>query len=491
MSKFCRFAFIPSALISDWLLYADRLLIRYAPFFSGGGYCSEATAFVIELAKRVPLRIVQHGDGYNGQYMEGLSETTVTTLQQLYSAGEVQPSNSVVICHSEPGAWSPPGQPRSSWEHVSCPPPGALYAVGRTMFETDRLPDGWAPRLNAMDEIWVPSQHSFEVFAAGGVETTKLRIVGEPIDTEFFDPAHSGPPYELPPPSPTASTAAGGTGTAAAATTTRFISVFKWEPRKAWDVLLQAYFAEFSGTTDSVHLYLLTNPYHNEGLDFNAEVQNVARSLDLSVESLPPVEILPRGVPQERLPALLNAMDAFVLPSRGEGWGRPHVEAMAMGLPVIATNWSGPTEYVRRHSHCALCFRTYVLYRCCCRYLTPRLCSLYYIRSSPALLAHLLRPQLDTANGYPVALDRTKSPDGLTEVKEGPFAGHRWAEPSVASLREALRNVVEDRDLAERKGQRARQIMVEKYAPAKLADTLEEHLHRIKDLLNQPDQKEL
>ena len=61
----------------------------------------------------------------------------------------------------------------------------------------------------------------------------------------------------------------------------------------------------------------------------------------------------------------------------------------------------------------------------------------------------------------------------------------------MASLREALRNVVEDRDLAERKGQRARQIMVEKYAPAKLADTVEEHLRRIKDLLNQPDQKEL
>ena len=28
------------------------------------------------------------------------------------------------------------------------------------------------------------------------------------------------------------------------------------------------------------------------------------------------------------MPALLLAMDAFVLPSRGEGWGRPHVEAM-------------------------------------------------------------------------------------------------------------------------------------------------------------------
>ena len=25
---------------------------------------------------------------------------------------------------------------------------------------------------------------------------------------------------------------------------------------------------------------------------------------------------------------------------------RPHVEAMAMGLPVIATNWSGPTAFL-------------------------------------------------------------------------------------------------------------------------------------------------
>ena len=31
---------------------------------------------------------------------------------------------------------------------------------------------------------------------------------------------------------------------------------------------------------------------------------------------------------------------------RGEGWGRPHVEAMAMAKPVIATNWSGPTAFL-------------------------------------------------------------------------------------------------------------------------------------------------
>jgi glycosyltransferase involved in cell wall biosynthesis len=35
-----------------------------------------------------------------------------------------------------------------------------------------------------------------------------------------------------------------------------------------------------------------------------------------------------------------------VLPTRGEGWGLPLAEAMSMGLPVITTNWSGPTAFV-------------------------------------------------------------------------------------------------------------------------------------------------
>ena len=49
-------------------------------------------------------------------------------------------------------------------------------------------------------------------------------------------------------------------------------------------------------------------------------------------------------VVQAELPSLYLAVDAFVLPSRGEGWGRPVMEAMAMGLPSIATNWSGTGE---------------------------------------------------------------------------------------------------------------------------------------------------
>jgi hypothetical protein len=39
-----------------------------------------------------------------------------------------------------------------------------------------------------------------------------------------------------------------------------FLSVFKWEPRKGWDVLLDAYVHEFSGD-EPVELHIVTKPF--------------------------------------------------------------------------------------------------------------------------------------------------------------------------------------------------------------------------------------
>ncbi len=43
---------------------------------------------------------------------------------------------------------------------------------------------------------------------------------------------------------------------------------------------------------------------------------------------------------------LLAALDVFVMPSRSEGWGLAALEAMAAGLPVIASNTGGLAEIV-------------------------------------------------------------------------------------------------------------------------------------------------
>lgn len=60
--------------------------------------------------------------------------------------------------------------------------------VGRTAFGTDRIPDGWAERCNALDEIWVPNEFNRETFTASGVDAQKVRVLRTGVDTQRFRP---------------------------------------------------------------------------------------------------------------------------------------------------------------------------------------------------------------------------------------------------------------------------------------------------------------
>lgn len=51
-------------------------------------------------------------------------------------------------------------------------------------------------------------------------------------------------------------------------------------------------------------------------------------------------------LPQQACALRLQQADVLVLPSLFECGGAVVLEAMAMGLPVIATAWGGPTDYL-------------------------------------------------------------------------------------------------------------------------------------------------
>lgn len=53
------------------------------------------------------------------------------------------------------------------------------------------------------------------------------------------------------------------------------------------------------------------------------------------------------GVPSDRLPEILASADVYVQPSRREGFGVALVEALATGLPAVATRSGGPETIVR------------------------------------------------------------------------------------------------------------------------------------------------
>jgi glycosyltransferase involved in cell wall biosynthesis len=119
----------------------------------------------------------------------------------------------------------------------------------------------------------------------------------------------------------------------------RLFSNGKWETRKALDLLIRAFTQEFSAAEDNVELIILTRPFH-DNTTWEEKMEPFSSSSSSSRVSLMV------DVPFSLLPNLYASMNGFVLPSRGEGWGRPYSESMAMGLPVIATNWSGHTAYM-------------------------------------------------------------------------------------------------------------------------------------------------
>ena len=258
------------------------------------------------------------------------------------------------------------------------------------MFETDRLPDGWAGRLNKMDEVWVPTHFHRAIFVGAGV--ANVHVVGEPVDVDRFTP--DGPRYDI------------------ASDEFLVLSVFKWERRKGWDILLKAWHeAQIDGI-----LVIITNAYHSSA-DFARQMETyVTETLgdDRGLAALGKVKIL-SSLSDADMEALYRRADLVALPTRGEGWGRPHVEAMASGTPVAATNWSGPTAY------------------------------------------------LDESVGFPLAWT------GLEAVGEGPFASHQWAAPDAAHLAAIFAEAVADPARLKELGAAARRRMVERYAPSPIS----------------------
>ncbi|KAK3274364.1 hypothetical protein CYMTET_17449 [Cymbomonas tetramitiformis] len=205
----------------------------FAPFLSGGGYCSEAISFITALAQRTELAkklyITPFADSDNPVFYRGLDLKTQSTMKELFRSPRASARGHVVICHSEPGAWNPP-----LYSTTPCPPnkyDEAQYVIGRTMFETDRLTPEHVKRCNRMNEVWVPSEFHREVFAAAGVERSKLVKMPEPVDVEFFTPANE--PLQL----PQGQLVFGSARPQAASFS--FLSIFKWEDRKGWDVLVR------------------------------------------------------------------------------------------------------------------------------------------------------------------------------------------------------------------------------------------------------------
>ena len=283
--------------------------------------------------------------------------------------------------------------------------------VARLMTESASLRNtpGVLDCAMAATEVWTPTAFHAEVFIHAGVPEAKVQVIPEAVDPVLFAPSAAAP--LLPPQTWPMLSLQGGVpevppavhvdiSNNAAATVPatdppaefEFLSVFKWERRKGWDVLLDAYWAAF-GPSDPVVLRLRTwKPHWEPGTsDLNVDIERYARQKRRQVPSGPfdrtfsdtidsssgggggdsasydrtttPFRTFQRhelarvdwlGSPDNPHPEALTRAQllqeyreahAFVLPTRGEGWGLPVAEAMTLGLPTLVPAWSGPSAY--------------------------------------------------------------------------------------------------------------------------------------------------
>ena len=120
---------------------------------------------------------------------------------------------------------------------------------------------------------------------------------------------------------------------------TRFISAASINYGKGFDILIRAY-AEVIQTRPDIHLTIM-----GDGPELNA-IRSLAAELKLDEGDSAGMVTFTGPFVRSEFAEALNHSDVFVLASRSETFGIVYAEALAAGVPVIATKCGGPEDFI-------------------------------------------------------------------------------------------------------------------------------------------------
>jgi len=275
------------------------------------------------------------------------------------------------------------------------------YNIAYFAWELPEFPDDWVSSFDYYDEIWCPSDFSRAAIAEKS-----------PLPVLTFPHAINVPP-------PTEDTATLRARLHLPADSFLFLTLFdlnsyaeRKNPRAALAAFRDAFFSVVGAS--------LADARSAARATLVVKVQNLAGNeadfakLQAFAAIVPGIHFITETLSRADIYALEAACDVFVSLHRSEGFGLAVAECMALGKPVISTDWSATAEFV------------------------------------------------NIDNGCPVRADLVT----LTE-NHGPYAkGQTWAKPDVAHAAAHMRALFSDRALCARLGAAARATIAARFSPA-------------------------
>ncbi len=195
------------------------------------------------------------------------------------------------------------------------------YKIGYFPWELPEFPDGWHNIYDLIDEIWAPSAFTAQAF----VDCTKKPVYVMP-------PAVSLPPISL-----------HSTKEFTRRDEEIFVFIYPFDPnshlsRKNPLALVRAFRKAFNKKNNAVALLLRINgdPRGHPGWKELEDAASADSRIHIWSETLDRPDAL----------GILASCDCLVSPHRAEGFGRNIAEAILLGLPVLATGFSGNVDFM-------------------------------------------------------------------------------------------------------------------------------------------------